>query len=240
MTLSALEKELKLLKLELAKLRASEKSLRNGLQLSPMALCHHDRELRYIWSYNLHLGFSPEEVAGKTDWDILDKDLADRMGEIKRRVLKTGIAERADIPTVLGDVNAQYFDLSVEPLRDEHTQDIIGLSCCGIDVTEDRRRRESYRTSEKNLQFIFNASPMPIVVLHAEKKTLLFFNPAAKKTLEICESGKQLIDKLGIRDHIGQHLSDEKSIEELKLSFRNQQDTEIFFTGIGNSAIFQR
>ena len=192
----ALEAENERLKAELSKTKKSEKHLLDALRLSPMALCHHDRDLRYVWLFNPHMGFVVEEVIGKTDWDILDKDLADRMGAIKRRVLETGIGERVEMPSIEGDENSEYFDLVVEPLRDEQSGEVIGLSCSGIDVTEDRRLREKYRLSEQQAatanraktNFLAAAShdlrqPLQTIALYAGTLEGLIADPKASQAL---------------------------------------------------------
>ncbi len=154
-----------------------------------MALCHQDRELRYTWLRNPHMGFEQDQVIGKTDWDILNKELADMMGEIKRRVLETGVGERAEIPTEPAKKErSEYFELIVEPMRDEQSGEIIGVSCSGLDVTEDRRLRESFRTSRDNLQFIFHSSPNPIVVVDMKRDQPVYFNQAAHDVFGLSEN----------------------------------------------------
>lgn len=185
--ISSLREEIEQLKERCLRAERSEQNFLDALRLSPMALCHHDAELRYTWLYNGHMGFVEEDVLGKTDWDILDKDLADRMGAVKRRVLKTGIGERVEMPTKIGDPSCEYFDLVVEPLKDQETQKVIGLSCSGIDVTDDRRRREAYRINEENLRYIFSASPLPITVTDISQGLHLFYNDAANALFQIEE-----------------------------------------------------
>ncbi|WP_299176432.1 sensor domain-containing diguanylate cyclase [uncultured Neptuniibacter sp.] len=182
--IASLKAEIESLKSRCERAERSEQNFLDALRLSPMALCHHDRALKYTWLYNGHMGFVQEDVLGKTDWDILDKDLADRMGVIKRRVLRTGVGERVEMPTKIDDENCEYFDLAVEPLHNQQGE-ITGLACSGIDVTEDRRLRERYKTSEENLRFIFNASPLPIMVINLSDGDYMFFNPAADQLFDI-------------------------------------------------------
>jgi signal transduction histidine kinase len=228
-------------KLQAAKL--SEKRFLDALRLSPMALCHHDRDLRYEWLYNGHMGFVQNEVIGKTDWDILDQDLADRMGAVKQRVLDTGIGERVEMPTVAGNENSEYFDLVVEPLRDEVNGDIVGLSCSGIDVTEDRRRREAYKASEENLQFIFNASPMPILVTHLESGAPLFFNSAANDLFDLkhwCERSDHslgILEGLGVSERIKTAFQDHLAVLDFAFEFQRDSD-EVLHLAISATPIF--
>ncbi|SCA56919.1 putative Histidine kinase [Candidatus Terasakiella magnetica] len=137
--ITELEARIASLESELEEAQDSEQRFLDALKVSPMALCQHDTKLSYTWLYNSHMGFVDNEVIGKTDWDILPTDLADRMGVIKKRVLKTGVAERVEIPSVVDSPDAEYFDLVVHPITAEDSDEVIGLTCGGIDVTERKK-----------------------------------------------------------------------------------------------------
>ncbi|WP_135078724.1 ATP-binding protein [Terasakiella sp. SH-1] len=227
--IASLEEEVRQLREELDKSRLSEKRFLDALRLSPMALCHHDTRLRYTWLYNGHMGFVQNEVIGKTDWDILPKDLADRMGVIKRRVLETGIGERVEMPSVSGDENSEYFDLVVEPMKDPENGEVMGLACSGIDVTDDRRRREAYKASEENLRFIFNASPIPIVVTHLVDGRALFFNKAADDAFHI-GTRENIFEGLGVAQEINQTFAKGEAVHDHKFDFENEAGEKQYFT----------
>ena len=128
----------------LAELEDNECRIQQALKLSATAFCHHDRDLRYTWIYNPHMGFLPEQVIGKTDWEILEPELADRMGAYKKRVLATGLPMRVDVPTRLDDPEAEVFDLRIEPIFDADGA-VVGLSCSGVNVTELKRAEAARR-----------------------------------------------------------------------------------------------
>ncbi|WP_415912914.1 diguanylate cyclase [Neptuniibacter sp. QD37_11] len=221
--INELEAENSTLKTELKLASESEANLLGALRLSPMALCHHDHKLRYTWLHNGHMGFNPDDVIGKTDWDILDKCLADRMGEIKQRVLDTGVGERVEIPTTLNDPNSEYFDLIVQPRRNEQGE-IVGLSCSGIDVTEDRRRREAYRNSEENLRYIFNASPIPILLTRLSDGKPLFFNEAAESRFNLSQLGTpgipvSTLDLISLERNIGAMLMAGATVQNCEFDY---------------------
>ena len=239
--IASLKREIEQLRKRCERAERSEQNFLTALRLSPMALCHHDTELRYTWLYNGHMGFVQDDVLGKTDWDILEKDLADRMGVIKRRVLETGIGERVEMPTVLGDPSCEYFDLVVEPLRDPETQAIIGLACSGIDVTDDRRRREAYRTNEENLRYIFSASPLPITVTRISDGDHLFYNDAANSLFQIEERNKSDFDtSLFSQFNFPQELCDQLAEGALIDShrFEHVKDGQVFHLSLNARQIF--
>lgn len=97
-------------------LRVSEQRFRMALVNSPVVLFNQDSDLRYTWVHNPKLGFSAEEVLGKTDADLLEPEDAAQVGAIKRRVIATGRPERQEVRTSKAGVEGWY-DLYVEPLR---------------------------------------------------------------------------------------------------------------------------
>lgn len=226
-TIASLKAEITTLEAKLKRAETAERNFRDALQMSPVALCQHDTDLRYTWLYNGHLGFSEDQVIGKTDWDILAPDLADRLGVIKHRVLRTGKGERCEIATDPGAEDCRYFDLAVEPVRDPQSGLIIGLACSGVDVTEDRQRRERYRNDQENLQFIFSASPLPITVTDIATGQHLFFNNAADQLFSINSRHKQgyesgLFDLCRFPGEIRTSLEEGRLVEAHRFEFIKQ------------------
>jgi len=126
-----------------AELRASEERFRLVLQDSPVAVFHQDTDLRYTWIYNPAGGFSPTEIIGKTEHELLDQENADRLAAFKRRVLETGQGIREEIPWER-DTETLWFDMKLEPLRDPNGT-IIGLTAVSTDITAYHREAERQR-----------------------------------------------------------------------------------------------
>src|SRR6476619_5459228 len=102
---SQLEKENRRLKYqvsaqawELGLLRARFARYETALRGSQVTVYTQDRELRYTSISNSMLGRSAEEILGCTDTEILPRDGAAAMMAVKREVLSTGEAKRAEIP----------------------------------------------------------------------------------------------------------------------------------------------
>ena len=126
---------------ELGLLRARFARYETALRGSQVTVYTQDRELRYTSISNSMLGRSVEEILGCTDTEILPSDGAAAMMAVKREVLSTGEAKRAEIP--LEDVRGiRWHDLHVEPLRND-ANEIIGLTCASVDVTE-RKEGEAH------------------------------------------------------------------------------------------------
>jgi two-component sensor histidine kinase len=119
---------------ELGLLRARFAGYETALRGSQVTVYTQDRDLRYTSISNSMLGRSVEQILGCTDSEILPRDGAVAMMAVKREVLSTGEAKRAEIP--LEDARGiRWHDLHVEPLRNE-ANEIIGLTCASVDVTE--------------------------------------------------------------------------------------------------------
>jgi len=119
---------------DLGLLRARFARYETALRGSHVTVYTQDRDLRYTSISNSMLGRSAEEILGCTDTEILPRDAAAAMMAVKREVLSTGEAKRAEIP--LEDARGiRWHDLHVEPLRNE-ANEIIGLTCASVDVTE--------------------------------------------------------------------------------------------------------
>jgi PAS domain S-box-containing protein len=140
-------------------LRQSEERLRVALKNSPITVFNHDLDLRYTWIYNNPaVGLRDEDVAGKLDTDLLPREQAENIMQIKQQVLDTGVGAREEmrIPFPPGDF---YFDLTIEPLWNADNE-IIGLTCAAIDITERKHSEIALRRSESLLNAMLAGSPV--------------------------------------------------------------------------------
>jgi PAS domain S-box-containing protein len=115
-------------------LRQSEERLRIALKDTVITVYQQDRELRYTWIYNPLPVYTVEDILGKTDADFIQAEEAAHLIALKRRVLDTGQGYQEVIKTT-GLAGTRYFDLVIEPLRDQHGA-IIGVTGAAVDVTE--------------------------------------------------------------------------------------------------------
>ena len=115
-------------------LQKSEERFRVAINNSPIIVWSQDRDLRYTWIYNPNPGFNAEEVIGKTDEEMLPKVDADRLTEIKKKVLASGEGSREEVRTTIQG-KPFYYQLVTEPLMDEEGK-IAGVTCASIDITE--------------------------------------------------------------------------------------------------------
>ncbi len=124
-------------------LRQSEERFRVALKNSPIVVFNQDKELRYTWVYNTSPGFINEEILGKRDLDLTAAADAQLVFDIKQRVLSTGIGIRKEVSITTAQ-GIRYFDLTVEPLRNE-AQEVIGVTCASIDISDRKFAEEKIR-----------------------------------------------------------------------------------------------
>lgn len=123
-------------------LKESEERLMTMVRNLPLSLLMQDRDLRYVWIAEPKLGFRHEDVLGKTDWDLLEPEEAERVTAIKRRVLETGRAEHYETPIKVG--NHEYWWQSTATQICGDDGEVRGVALVTINIT-DRKLGERER-----------------------------------------------------------------------------------------------
>jgi PAS domain S-box-containing protein len=94
-----------------------------------------DCDLHYTWIHNPRFGFSPEDVLGKLDQDVLPEEAAEEVTQLKRQVIETGESASTYLAVESEEAGTVFFDLIVHPTRD-HKGSVDGVLCTAIDMTE--------------------------------------------------------------------------------------------------------
>ena len=138
-------------------LRLSERRFEVALGNSHVAVFEQDLDLRYTWIFNPKLGYSISQVIGRTDHDLMEPASAAELGAIKRKAIQTGQSARAEVAAAAPGAPLEWFDLYVEPRRDEAGA-IVGVICAATEITEQKRVQERMRESEEKLRFALEAA----------------------------------------------------------------------------------
>ncbi len=128
---------------------------RTALKDSLVSLSAQDRELQYLWAFNLKTA-GAEEVVGKTDRDLFPVAEAGLLEAIKRDVLAKG-TERHEQLWVTSPHGPSFLDLHLRPLRDE-AGDVTGVLTTSIDMTEQRNLEGAFQRSESQLTYLLELS----------------------------------------------------------------------------------
>ncbi len=127
---------------------SSEERFRVALKDSPVTVFNQDRDLRYTWIYNPQ-AYWQHEAIGKTDAEIIGAKKAASLLELKRRVLKTGIALRQEV--VIPHNGKHYaFDITVEPLLDA-SGDVVGITGASMDIAQLREMTDRLQDARDRL-----------------------------------------------------------------------------------------
>jgi PAS domain-containing protein len=142
--------------------------------------------LRYTWIYNSASEFISENVLGKLDSDLLSPEDAERLTDIKRPVLATGVGTRQEtFMTVSGEV--RHYDLTVEPLRNLDGE-IMGITCAATNITYRVQAEKALQESQRFIQQIADTTPNMIYLLELTQMRNTYLNSYARnffgKTLE--------------------------------------------------------
>jgi two-component system, NarL family, sensor histidine kinase UhpB len=137
--LAQLEQEKKLAAAEQA-LVLSEERFRVALKNSPIMVFNHDTDLRYTWVHNERVMQTDKDMLGHTDAELFPAEEADRLTQIKARVLVTGSGLRQEVSHVAAD-QKHIYDLTVEPVLNASGQ-IVGLTGAAMNTTERKRLEE--------------------------------------------------------------------------------------------------
>jgi len=138
------------------KVRETEERFRMALSSGAVTVYEQDIDLRYEWVYPTSL-YSPD-VIGKTDSELVGNDHANKLTDLKRRVIETGNPVREEIAAeVLGE--KRWYDLSIEPRFDDN-DNIIGIGGTALDISS----RKNVESELKRQALLLEAALEPVIV----------------------------------------------------------------------------
>jgi two-component sensor histidine kinase len=147
---------------------------------SSITVSEQDSALRYTWLHN-RSGRPSRDPMGLTDEDLLGPSAA-QLTLIKRQVLATGKAARAEIMLPIGG-DAYHFDLNIAPAR---VGDGDGLVTAAVDITEQKEQ-------QAHLQVILRE------LAHRAKNLLALVQGIARQTAKAENLPKGFAERFGER-----------------------------------------
>ncbi|MEN3202826.1 MAG: HD domain-containing phosphohydrolase [Atribacterota bacterium] len=170
-----------------------------GVNALPEHVYVKDRNHRFTFAnaaFAHHHGFtSPDEVLGKTDFDLYPEEVARYLWEKEEELLHNGTPmlhdEREVLDSSAGVPRKIWMVTNKVPLRDEKG-DIVGLVGISRDITEQKRIEEALRASEKEKVLILNALE-DRVVYYEKGPRIVWVNQAVLRSLHL--EPKEVIGK---------------------------------------------
>lgn len=150
------------------KLRKSEELLKSFLNSSTDMAFLKDKEFRYMLvnkAYLDFLGKKREEVLGKTDFEILPKELAKQCRESDKKALQKGKPV-----TFLEKYRGRIFESRKFPVKLGNRT--VGIGGLIREITEQKRIEENLRESKKHFETLFNLMVDPVAIVDKKGKIL--------------------------------------------------------------------
>jgi PAS domain S-box-containing protein len=175
-------------------LRQSEERFHAIATHTPDHILMQDRDLRYQLVINPQLGLTETAMLGKTDYDILEREDAERLTAIKRNVIETGesVSMESSVENLHGE--PEYFEGAYVPKHGPagQTEGIIGYF---RNITKRKLTEDALRDSETKFRMLAESSTFAIIMHQGD--SWIYANPAAK---EISGYGKDDLDGMHFWD----------------------------------------
>jgi len=142
-----------------------------------------DVESRFVISNLAHAHLlrakTPDEIVGKTDFDIFPPELAASYYADEQAVIRSGqpLVNREE-RTIDPDGKTQWLLTTKVPLRDDHGK-VIGLAGINRNITEHKKMEEALRESEAKYSALVEQAKDIVVIL--QDGVCKFANRAAKE-----------------------------------------------------------
>ncbi len=161
------------------RLREREDLYSTLIRSVPQKIFFKNRDLVYVSCNGLvaeDLGILPEEIVGKTDYDLHDRVLAEKFRADDTRILSTGIAEQFEENYALNGEERTIF-ITKAPVKDE-SGDVMGILGVFTDISE----RKQSELQIKRLNRIYS-------VLSEVNQSIVRIRDLDKLYQRICEIG---------------------------------------------------
>lgn len=178
----------------LAELRESEERFRLALLHSPVVVWTQDRDLRFTWVSNVHKPFSEEALIGRTEWEVLPADVAERTTRVKLRAMESRQLAREEVSYILDGVEYAY-DQTAEPIFDAAGA-VVGVRCASMDVTQRRRSEAVLRRTEQRFRDTFEQAAVGMAEVSIDGR----FLQANQRLCDIVGYTREQLQQLRFQD----------------------------------------
>jgi PAS domain S-box-containing protein len=116
-------------------LKESEELFQDIVSNNPDHIVIQDNDLKYTYVVNPQLGLTLSEMIGKTDYDLVEKEVAEKLTIIKKKILTTGESKCIETSIMSKSGELEYFYGTYSPKFDQ-SGTIKGLIGYFRNVTE--------------------------------------------------------------------------------------------------------
>jgi len=147
-------------------LRKSEKQIRALIEAIPASIYFKDTEGRNIVmnkAYEELVGIGREEIIGKTDEELLPKNLADQCRKSDEKVLKSRKIFHSEEKYLSQDGEMTFFETTKSPILDAQGE-IVGLVGVSSDITERKKTEKALEASEERYRDLVEKAGIAILI----------------------------------------------------------------------------
>ncbi|MFB2622708.1 MEDS domain-containing protein [Methanothermobacter marburgensis] len=140
-----------------------------------------DSRLRYIVvnrNFCSFVGMEPDDIIGKTDYDILDEEVASSCHDSDLNALRNGVSHTEEV------AHGRVYD--VHKFAVDLPDGTRGVGGYAVNVTSKRLYEKELEMSRNNFMGVVEGSPGPIVIVNRNGE-ILYLNPAAEKYLSLTQ-----------------------------------------------------
>jgi diguanylate cyclase (GGDEF)-like protein/PAS domain S-box-containing protein len=137
-------------------------------EVTPDYLWAKDRQSRYVVANAAMLADTPfktaDEIAGKTDFDIHDKSLAELFFAREQAIMESGEAEIGRTEQIVGTNGKPKWILTSKVPVWSETGEVIGVICCGHDITARKLAEDLLKGQSALLEMITLSKPVETIL----------------------------------------------------------------------------
>jgi two-component system sensor histidine kinase/response regulator len=180
-------------------------------------------------------GAKEAEIVGKTDYDFVDRKLADFFRRNDLAAIAAGKPTmNEEQVTYADDGHTEYLETIKTPIYSNEGQ-FIGVLGIGRDITERKRTEEALRQSQQLLAMTFASLHDAIFIVDADKSQILDCNPRASemfgyareqmlgRTTEFLHVDKATLDEF--RRHLRQAVEEHGSLRAFEFRMKRKDGT---------------
>ncbi|MGE5431232.1 MAG: PAS domain S-box protein [Syntrophomonadaceae bacterium] len=161
------------------KLKEKEEQIVLTVQHSPVLILKQDMDLHYIWNNNSFLGYTSDELRGKTDNELLPPEDGLVLTAIKKQVIESSLKTRKIVRTKANGRD-YYYDIGIEPDFDEHGN-IKGVVSTALDITEKKSVERDFLRAKSLLEKMFANLNEAVFVSERSNGKIIACNPVVER-----------------------------------------------------------
>lgn len=158
-------------------LKESETHLRTLLRTIPDLVWLKDQRGRYLVCnarFEKFFGAVEKDIIGKTDYDFIDKRLADFFREQDETVMMKGVPVRSEVEVTFADDGYHAILETIKTPMKRSDGQFTGVLGIGRDITERKRAEEALKKSKEYSEKLIESANAMIVVLDADGRIQVF------------------------------------------------------------------